>query len=247
LEERKVKDKSNEITAAPLVLAGRNLEGTVTTMDALLTQRSLAQQILQQGGHYLMVVKENQGTLYTALELLFQEPALLKGETDLLSFQEQSKEHGRLETRTLDSNIALNDYVDWPGVGQVLRRTYHAVEGRTGKICHEVTYGISSLSRKQAGPQHVAWFWRQHWTIENKVHYVRDDTMGEDRGQIHSGQAAQVLAALRNALITLLRYRGWTSIAAALRYYGRSPQKALQLITNGASLTVDKRHRIRVC
>jgi hypothetical protein len=97
-------------------------------------------------------------------------------------------------------------------------------------VRHEVTYGLTSLSRREALPEHVEWFWRQHWTIENRDHYVRDDTMGEDRGQIHTGSAAQALAALRNAVIALIRYRGWTNIAEALRHYGSSPQRALHLI-----------------
>jgi hypothetical protein len=66
LQQVKDKDKSNEITAGPLLLAGRAVAGTVTTMDALLTQHSIAEQILAQGGHYLMVVKQNQGNLWAA-------------------------------------------------------------------------------------------------------------------------------------------------------------------------------------
>jgi predicted transposase YbfD/YdcC len=230
LDQRKVQGKSNEITAVPQVLEGHDLTGTVTTLDAILTQRPIAQQILQRRGQYLMIVKENQGSLYAAIDLLFREPPVLRGDTDLLSFHEESKGHGRRETRTVDSSLALNDYVDWPGVGQVLRRTYRSVKTRSGAVSQEVTYAITSLSRTQALPQHVAWFWRQHWTIENPVHYVRDETMGEDRGQIHTGNAPQALAALRNALITRMRYHGWTNIAAALRHYGYSPQRALQFI-----------------
>jgi len=230
LQQVKVKDKSNEITAVPLLLQGRAVPGTVTTMDALLTQQSIAEQILAQGGHYLMVVKKNQGTLWSAIDLLFREPPTLVGDNDLLHTRQRSKAHGRRETRTLESRIALNDYVNWSGVGQVLRRTYHSVSTTTGKVRHEVTYGLTSLSREQALPEHVEWFWRQHWTIENRDHYVRDDTMGEDRGQAHKGSAAQALAALRNAVIALIRYQGWTNIAAALRHYGSFPQRALQLI-----------------
>jgi predicted transposase YbfD/YdcC len=230
LAQCQVADKSNEITAVPALLAGRDLTGTVTTMDALLTQQSQARQILAQGGHYLMVVKENQGTLYADLALLFEQPQALRGEQDPLKWCETSCGHGRQETRTLESSVALNGYVAWPGVGQVLRRTYDSIEPTTGKTAYEVTYGITSLSRRQALPEHVAWFWRQHWTIENRVHYVRDVTMGEDRCQVHTGKAPRVLAALRNGLLSLLRYRGWTNIAAALRFYGASPQKALRLI-----------------
>lgn len=76
LGQAAVERKTNEITAVPALLAGRDLTGTITTMDALLTQRSLAQQILVQGGHYLMVIKKNQPTLYWAADLVFREPPL---------------------------------------------------------------------------------------------------------------------------------------------------------------------------
>jgi predicted transposase YbfD/YdcC len=230
LDQVQVAHKTNEITAVPELLRGHRLVGTVTTMDALLTQHPLAQQIRAQGGHYLMVVKENQGGLWSAIDLLFREPATLAGETDLLALEQHSKGHGRCETRRLESRIALNSYLEWPDVGQVLRRTYDSVETRTGRVRHKVTYGISSLGRAQALPEHIAWLWRHHWTIENRVHYVRDDTMGEDRGQSHTGHAAEALAALRNAIIAAIRYHGWTNVAAALRHYDASPQQALQLI-----------------
>ena len=164
------------------------------------------------------------------IDLLFREPPTLVGDNDLLRIQQKSKRHRWRETRTLESRVALNDYVAWPGVGQVLRRTYHSVSTTSGKVRHEVTYGLTSLSWRQALPEHVEWFWRQQWTIENRDHYVRDDTMGEDRGQIHKGNAAQALAGSRNAVIACIRRRGWTNVAEALRHYGSSPQRALQLI-----------------
>jgi len=232
LAQCQVADKSNEITAVPALLAGRDLTGTVTTMDALLTQRTQAEQVLRQGGHYLMVVKQNQGTLYRDLELLFRAPPTLRGEQDILTWCDPggAPAHGRVEKRTLESSIALNDYLDWPGVGQVLRRTYDSRERTTGNTAHDVTYGITSLSRQQALPEHIARFWRQHWTIENPVHHVRDATMGEDRCQVHTDRAPEVLAALRNAILARLRHQGWTNIAEALRQFSASPQKALQLI-----------------
>ena len=111
-----------------------------------------------------------------------------------------------------------------------MRRTYHAVDLRTGEVVHQVTYGITSLSRTRALPKHIAALRRAHWTIENRDHYVRDETFGEDRCQLHSGHSAQALAALRNAVLNVLRYQGWSSIPAALRRYGASLQKALTLL-----------------
>jgi len=230
LRQVAVTAKSNEITAVPRVLAGYDLTGTVVTMDALLTQRALARQIRHQGGHYLLVVKGNQSALYAAIEQLFTGELLVEPTDCAASVTTREKRHGRLTTRTLERTAALNRYLDWPEVGQVLRRTYHAVDLTTGKVSHEVTYGLTSLPAATTTPAEVARHWRGHWAIENRVHYVRDVTLGEDACQVRAGNAPQALAALRNALLSLLRVRGWTNIAAALRHYGAYATRALTLL-----------------
>lgn len=223
--------KTNEITAVPTLLDGRDLSGTVTTMDALLTQQAVARQIREQNGHYLMVVKKNQLNLYRAIEVLFQTPPVPARPGEVLRYEYGGrKEHGRLEQRTLESSIALNAYLNWPGVAQVLRRTCRRVTISTGLVESETTYGITSLTRDLAGPKLIERFWRGHWTIENRLHYVRDETLGEDRCQVHSGTAPQVLATLRNGILSLLRYHGWSNIAEANRRYAASPHKALLLL-----------------
>ena len=211
-QQVRVRDKSNEITAVPALLDGRDLQGTVTTMDALLTQRVLAQQIRDQHGHYLMLVKENQPALYGAIDLVFQVPPPPAVEYHLDHVTTIDKGHGRLETRTLERTCALNGYVDWPEVGQVLRRTCQRIILKTGVVSEEVTYGVTSLAWHEADAAMVEALWRGRWGIENKVHYVRDVTFGEDAGQIHVGQAPQALAALRNGLLTLLRSKGVTNM-----------------------------------
>ena len=226
----RVQDKSNEITAAPRLLEGHAGPGTVTTMDALLTQRPIAHAILAQHGHYLMVVKENQPALYAAIDLVFRLPPPPHAADQYACSTTITKGHGRLETRTLERTCALNGVVDWPGVGQVLRRTCQRIRLKTGEVREEVSYGITSLGWQEASAAQVEALWRGHWGIENRVHYVRDVTWGEDAGQIHVGQAPQALAALRNGLLTLLRSRGVTNIADALRHYGASVPRILALI-----------------
>lgn len=230
LGQAAVARKTNEITVAPHVLAGRDLTGTVTTMDALLTQYALAQQIRRQNGHYLMVIKKNQPTLYWAAALVFDEPPTPAQPGESVTSQTQDKGHGRLETRRLASTTALNDYLRWPDVAQVLRRTCRRRNLRTGRLETEVTYGLTSVPRELAGPTELEHFWRGHWTIENRVHYVRDETFGEDRCQLWTGTGPQALAAIRNAILSLLRFRGWNNIAAATRNYANDPQRALRLL-----------------
>jgi predicted transposase YbfD/YdcC len=235
LTQMSVETKTNEITAAPELLRGRDLTDTVTTMDALLTQKPFAQQILDQKGHYLMVVKRNQGNLYDAIALLFDDPPWLprEKEAECQVYRSVEKGHGRLEKRTLESSHILSDYVDWPRVGQVMRRRYERITLKTGEVSAATTYGITSLPHTQVGAAGLERLWRGHWTIENRVHYVRDVTMGEDANQTHTGNAPHVLAALRNAILSLFRHHGWDNIADAFRHHNASVNRALALI--GAS------------
>lgn len=230
LRQAAVGAKTNEITAAPGLLAGRDLTGVVVTMDALLAQRALLGQIVQQGGHYLVVVKENQPTLHSALERLFTGDCPALPSDHHATYRTVSKGHGRLETRVLERTAALNDYLAWPRVGQVLRRTYRAVELKTGCVRHEVTYGLTSLPAADTTPAEVERVWRGHWTIENRSHYVRDVVFGEDANQAWVGSTPQALAALRNAIMSLLRSLGWGSITNALAHYGAYVPRALHLL-----------------
>jgi predicted transposase YbfD/YdcC len=228
LGECQVADKASEVSALPALLEGRDLAGIVITLDALYTRRPVAQQILDHGGHYLMMVKGNQPTLLEALETLFQEPPL-PGEARWEDTQ-WHKEHGRLEMRQVVASELLNDYLGWPGVGQVVQRTCFRITQKSQKQSKEVSYAVTSATHEQATAQQLALFWREHWTIENKSHYVRDETLGEDRAQIHVGHAPQALAVLRNGLLAALRHQGWTNIADALRAHEAPTAQAFSLL-----------------
>lgn len=229
LAQRAVVDKRHERSAVGPLLQGHDLVGSVSTMDAGLTQRNLAAQILAQGGHSLMVVKRNQRQLYDDLALFFQHPPLPCEEPWRVA-QTLTKGHGRLETRCLTCTADLDDYLTWPGVQQVLRRECERIMLKPGEVTRSVTYGLTSLAPHAASAAQVEGFWRGHWTIENRTHSVRDVTMGEDAGQAYRGSTPQALAAVRNGLLTLLRCRGWTNIADALRTYAASLPEALKLI-----------------
>jgi predicted transposase YbfD/YdcC len=225
-----VAEKSNEIAAAPRLLAGRDLTGTVTTMDALLAQRSLAARIRRQGGHYLMVVKANQPDLFAPIDLLFATPPPPEAEDHAAAVLTFTKGHGRLERRRLERSAALAGYLAWPDAQQVLRRTCRRVGATTGEVQEETTFGVTSLPPDAASPADVEALWRGHWTSENKVHHVRDVTLGEDACRVRVGHAPQALAALRNGLLSLFRLLGWARIPDALRHYGASVRRALALL-----------------
>jgi predicted transposase YbfD/YdcC len=238
LAQTAVARKRNEIAAVPLLLAGRDLTDTVTTMDADLPQRTIAQTIRTHNGHYLMVVKRNQRRLFEALELFFRLVPITADAEHWDRVQTINKGHGRIERRTLESSDGLCAYLDWPGVAQVLRRRCERTSVTTGEYSCEVTYGLTDLAPAHAGAAQLECVWRGHWTIENCAHYVRDVTLGEDAGQAHTGSTAQALAAWRNGILIVLRRAGWRNIADAVRAYAASVHNALDLIGAVPSMTL---------
>lgn len=143
------------------------------------------------------------------------------------------KSHGRIETRTLTTTTGLNDYLDWPQVGQVFRLVRERrVKGRTTV---EVVYGITSLSRAAADATRLLALTRAHWGIENGLHYTRDETLGEDRCRVRKGNSPRVLASLRNVAIHLLRGLDEPSVAAAIRRLAADPHQALKLLNSPSS------------
>jgi hypothetical protein len=123
--------------------------------------------------------------------------------------------HGRCERRTLKATTALNAYLDWPGVAQVGQ--VESVVVKDGTTTTEVRSFLTSVPRSEANAGQLLEWVRGHWSIENRSHYVRDVTMGEDASRVRKGSGPQVMAAVRNATIGLLRLTGATHIAEAIR------------------------------
>ena len=168
-------------------------------------------------------MKANQPTLYEGIALLFQEPS------PNLETTRQRDYHGdRQEVRQLRVSSDLNEWAEWPFLAQVgeLIHTWQ----RKGETHQEVSCLITSLPRQEAKPCRLLKLIRGHWGIENRLHWVRDVTFDEDRCQIRSGAAPQVMAALRNLVIGLLRRKGVRNIAAALRAHAWEPSRALRLV-----------------
>jgi len=130
--------------------------------------------------------------------------------------------------RSLVSTTILSGYAGWPGLAQVFRLTRERVI--KGKTTVEVVHGITSLTREQADAARLLGLVRRHWGIENRLHYVRDVTLGEDACRVRSGSAAQALACLRNVAMHLLKQINPTNNAAATRHLNAKPRKAIKLI-----------------
>jgi predicted transposase YbfD/YdcC len=232
LDQEAAPSKLREAVAVRALLARHPLRGAVVTADALLAERPLARQIRAAGGHYFAVSKDNQPLTVQAIAELFAKQPWLADER-AAAYQRvvtHDKGHGRVETRTLEASPCLNAWLDWPDVGQVLKRTTRRLIVATGEVTEEVTYALTSLTREQADAATLERLWRGHWTIENQVHYVRDVSFGEDAGQAYRGHTAHALATLRNAILNLFRHAGWTRIPDALRHYAAHLDETLTLI-----------------
>jgi predicted transposase YbfD/YdcC len=212
------------LTVAPDLLAKLPLAGRLVTGDALYCQRVLCQTIIEAGGDYLLFVKANQPTLEASIQLLFAAPP--PGER--FTFVEVPSQHGnRHEVRRLWASTALAAYLDWPGVQQVAKveRTVTPATPSPG----ETRYLITSLGPR-VGPRELLREARGHWAIENRLHYVRDVTFGEDASTVRKGSGPEVLAALRNAVLALLRAQGYQNVAAGLRQNSWQPGTGLRLL-----------------
>lgn len=236
LKQVDVLTKENEISAAPKVLTALDLKDKVVSGDAMFTQRELSRQIVGAGGHYLWTVKDNQATLRADIERLFGPEYVPLGSaplrTDFASITQTTKGHGRLETHTLTTSSLLNATSDWPHLFQVFQLVRDVRELKTGKLSHEVAYGITSLPADLASPERLLTLHRNHWTIENKLHYTRDVTFHEDACTLAIGCAPHAIAILNNLVLGLLRLRGFTAIADARRRFAALPAQALALVLN---------------
>jgi len=223
-----VADKTNEIGAIQELFRGLILKDKVITVDALLTQREVAQVIVDQGGDYVMVVKDNQPSLLAQVEGAIAGVGFYTQEPQMAESLDSG--HGRIEQRQIITTSVLADCAVWPGLDQVFKIERRILEVKRGKARQEEVYGITSLSRERAAAEVVLGINREHWSIENKSHWVRDVTYDEDRSQVRKGSLPQVLAALRNTAIGLLRWSGESNIAAACRRLAAQPGAALALM-----------------
>lgn len=208
LGQVKVKAKSNEITAIPLLLAILDLSGCIVTIDAMGTQTEIAQQIIDQGGEYLLAVKENQKHLYEDVVFFFK----LAQQNDFAKVSHTYQRtvnggHGRIEVRQCwaisgeDSLTFLRGHGHWPKLQCLVMIQ---AERRTGKkrARRQTHYYITSLPN-DAGQ--ILEARRAHWGIENQLHWVLDVAFREDDSRVRQGHADQNLAILRHTALNLLK------------------------------------------
>jgi predicted transposase YbfD/YdcC len=204
-----VDTKTNEIPCLRDLLKRLAIAGHLIVADALHTQRETAQLILDRQAHYLFTIKDNQPGMKKACQALPWRQVAAHRTTE--------RHRGHTVTRSLKV-VAAGGWLDFPGANQIGQLT-RTVTAKDGKRTVETVYLICSLPCHQASPEQIADWTRGHWSIENKLHYVRDMAFDEDRQTAHTGSGPQAMASLRNLVISLLRLAGHTNITAALRHY----------------------------
>jgi predicted transposase YbfD/YdcC len=220
LAQAGVDGKTNEITAFAPLLEPLDLAGCVITADAMHAQRGHAEFLIaKKKAHYILVVKRNQPGLYAQVKNLPWRniPAGCK---------QHNRGHGREEHRTLQVT-AVAAGIAFPHAVQAIRLTRRVRPLRGQKKWRTViVYAITSLTVTQATPAELAGWIRGHWQIE-VLHHIRDVSYGEDASQIRTGNGPQVMAALRNLGIGILKMAGHTSIGAACRHHARDATRTL--------------------
>ncbi len=203
LGQKKVDDKSNEITAIPELLKILDINGCIVTIDAMGTQKAIAKQIIEQGGDYVLALKGNQGNLFEDVQQIFEQ-------AQAQDFQEIEHDfhqtidggHGRIEKRRCWALGQVEHLIDSEQWSQFTSIAMVESERQCeGQISREVRYYISSLS---PDAQKLAESIRSHWTIENPLHWVLDVAFREDECRIRTGHAAENFALLRHLALSAL-------------------------------------------
>jgi predicted transposase YbfD/YdcC len=239
LAQVEVTMKENEIPATPRVLKVLDLRGKIVTADALLTQRKISIQIVDAGGEYVFPVKENQPQLLSDVQTLFEPEKCVKGFSpatkDFRAADKTEKGHGRIEKRTLTVSGELKGYIDWPYAEQVFKLEREFKRMNTGKVTHEVVYGVTSLTAQEAGAARLLEITRSHWGIESGLHYRRDVTLHEDRCRVRTGHAAHAMAVINNVVLGLFARLGYVSAPEARRHFAAHFDEAVNLVLRAST------------
>ena len=245
LAECAVSEKTNEVPVSMELLKMFDVTGKVITTDALLTQRRFCQSIIDHHAEYVLPVKANQKQVFDDIKDLFQpfsqtdpqaiedrrfQALHIQADAHLDEHTTEETKRGILTTRTLRASTLLNEHLNWPGLAQVYEYYTHREHLATGEITHDRQYGITSLTSEKATAKDLLALRRGQWTIENKLHWTRDVIFRKDTSQVRTAAIPQVMAALRNTVLSVFRFNGYTKITQALRFFAEKPKLAVKLI-----------------
>lgn len=204
LGQQKVDEKSNEITAIPKLLELLSLAGMIVSIDAMGTQKEIANQIIDKKADYVLALKGNQSTLHDDIRLFLEaEIGKTKDSKITDSYEEIDKGHGRIEHRI----CYVSDQIHWLEQREQWRnlKTIIVVESHVSVGKHTTTeqrYFISSLS---ANAKQIAEAIRSHWSVENSLHWILDVTLREDDSRVRKDHAPENMAMVRHIILNMLQ------------------------------------------
>lgn len=225
LEQCPIGEKRNEVSALKPLLTEALCKGRVLTTDAAQSYHEFGRHVKRLGGDVMVIIKDNTPTTHSDLHLFFEDPHADRRTWQ--SSEQIEKGHGRLERRHILTSPDLNAFLerDWGEVGQVFR----VQRERTCKGQHsvEVAYGWTTLSPQRCSAQALLSYNRAHWAVENRLHWRRDVTLGEDACGVRLDPVAEMLAVLNTVVLALMDLHHVTNVARQLRRFSAQPREAL--------------------
>ena len=194
------------------------------TGDALLTQRKLAQYLVEDRlAHYVFTAKDNQPSLAEDIRLAF-------ADRKIPDYSEPyTLAHGRIESRSIWTSTLLNDYLDFPYVGQIFAIQRHTIDKKSGKETHDMAYGLTSHSPMSANAEQVLQFNRDHWGVESH-HFLLDWNWNEDRCTIRKGHGPENITCLRRCAVGLIKAISKDSVASTIEKLARNVRRVFDYL-----------------
>lgn len=209
---------SNEITAIPKLLGLLDVEGALVSIDAIGCQKNIAEAVIEAGGDYLIVVKANQEKLHQQIEACFEQAAARDYEGVKSSYyQTTERGHGREETRcyvVIEDPEGIDERTNWSGLN-VIGLCYSERKEGQGERTFQTRYFMGS---KRAKARYYGKHLREHWRVENNLHWQLDVTFGEDDQQVRQRNAAANFAVVRRLALNLIKQQGTKLSVAKKRF-----------------------------
>jgi len=201
-----------------------DIAGKTITGDALLTQRKLAHYVVEErSAHYVFIAKDNQPTLAEDIRLAF-------ADREAPDYSEPyTLAHGRIESRSIWTSTVLNDYLDFPFVGQIFALQRHTIDKKSGHETSEIVYGLTSHSPLSANAEQVLKFNRDHWGVESH-HYMLDWNWNEDRCLIRKGHGPENITCLRRFATGLIKSISKDSVASTIKKLARNVRRVFDYL-----------------
>ncbi len=206
------------------VLGALDIEDKTITGDALLTQRKQAHYLVKERfAHYVFIAKDNQPSLAENIRLAFKD----RGSPDYS--EPYTLAHGRLESRSIWTTTKLNQYLDFPCVGQIFAIQRHTINKKSGKESNEIAYGLTSHSPATANAERLLKYNREHWGVESH-HYILDWNWNEDRCSVSADYGPENITCLRRFATGLIKSISKDSVSATIDMLARNVRRVFDYL-----------------